>query len=89
MQEKKIDAMAEVKGVRCIPHIFGFGHILAANLHFIMASRCEWCEFPFIPEEYQILETPLTVEKGYVNTLEKPGLGVEINEKMFKENVIE
>ena len=26
LQLKKIDAMAEVKGVRCIPHIFGFGH---------------------------------------------------------------
>ncbi|MHA1291603.1 MAG: mandelate racemase/muconate lactonizing enzyme family protein [Promethearchaeota archaeon] len=26
LQMKKIDAMAEVKGVRCIPHIFGFGH---------------------------------------------------------------
>jgi L-alanine-DL-glutamate epimerase-like enolase superfamily enzyme len=26
LQLKKIDAMAEVRGVRCIPHIFGFGH---------------------------------------------------------------
>jgi len=26
LQLKKIDAMSEVKGVRCIPHIFGFGH---------------------------------------------------------------
>ena len=88
MQLKKIDAMAEVKGVRCIPHIFGFGHILAANLHFIMASRCEWCEFPFIPDEYQLLEEPIKTEKGFVKALEKPGLGVEINKKMFQENVI-
>lgn len=89
LQEKKIDAMAEVKGVRCIPHIFGFGHILASNLNFIMASRCEWCEFPFIPEEYQILEEPIKVEKGYVKALERPGLGVEINQEMFNANVIE
>ena len=88
LQLKKIDAMAEVKGVRCIPHIFGFGHILAANLHFIMASRCDWCEFPFIPDEYQILEEPIKVEKGIVSALEKPGLGVEINKQMFEENVI-
>ncbi len=88
LQMKKIDAMAEVKGVRCIPHIFGFGHILAANLHFIMSTRCDWCEFPFIPEEYQILEEPIKAEKGYVKALEKPGLGVEINQKMFEENVI-
>ena len=88
LQLKKIDAMAEVKGVRCIPHIFGFGHILAANLHFIMATRCEWCEFPFIPDEYQLLEEPIKAEKGFVKAIEKPGIGVEINKKMFEENVI-
>lgn len=88
LQMKKIDAMAEVKGVRCIPHTFGFGHTLAANLHFIMSTRCEWCEFPFIPYEYQILEEPIKAEKGIVKSLEKPGLGVELNKKMFEDNVI-
>ncbi|MFX1454141.1 MAG: mandelate racemase/muconate lactonizing enzyme family protein [Promethearchaeota archaeon] len=88
LQMKKIDAMAEVKGVRCIPHIFGFGHILAANLHFIMSTRCDWCEFPFIPEEYQLLEEPIRAEKGMVKALEKPGLGVEINQKMFETNIL-
>lgn len=88
LQMKKIDAMAEVKGVRCIPHIFGFGHILAANLHFIMSTRCEWCEFPFIPDEYQLLEEPIKAEKGIVKSLEKPGLGVKINKKMFEDNII-
>ncbi len=88
LQMKKIDAMAEVKGVRCIPHIFGFGHILAANLHFIMSTRCDWCEFPFIPEVYQLLEEPIKAENGIVKALEKPGLGVEINQKMFEENVL-
>ncbi len=89
LQLKKIDAMAEVKGVRCIPHIFGFGHILAANLHFIMASRCDWCEFPFIPDEYQLLEKPIKAENGFVRALDKPGLGVEINKEMFEKNIID
>lgn len=89
LQLKKIDAMAEVKGVRCIPHIFGFGHILAANLHFIMSTRCDWCEFPFIPDEYQLLEEPIQVEKGFVKAIEKPGLGVEINREMFDEHAKE
>jgi len=89
LQMKKIDAMAEVKGVQCIPHIFGFGHILAANLHLIMSTRCEWCEFPFIPDEYQLLEEPIRAENGIVKAIEKPGLGVEINKKMFEENVLE
>ena len=88
LQVKKIDAMAEVKGVACIPHIFGFGHILAANLHFIMASRCEWCEFPFFPEQFQMLEEPIRVEKGKLKALDKPGLGVEINKEMFEKNLL-
>jgi len=88
LQLKKIDAMAEVKGVQCIPHIFGFGHILLANLHFIMASRCEWCEFPFYPEEFQMLEEPIKCVKGKVQAIEKPGLGVEINKEMFEKNVL-
>jgi len=88
LQLKKIDAMAEVKGVQCIPHIFGFGHILAANLHFVMASRCEWCEFPFYPEEFQLLEEPIKANKGKVKALEKPGLGVEINKEMFEKSVL-
>jgi L-alanine-DL-glutamate epimerase-like enolase superfamily enzyme len=88
LQLKKIDAMAEVKGVQCIPHIFAFGHITAANLHFIMSTRCEWCEFPFIPDEYQILEEPIKCINGYVSALDKPGLGVEVNKTMLEENLI-
>ncbi|TFG21693.1 MAG: mandelate racemase/muconate lactonizing enzyme family protein [Promethearchaeota archaeon] len=85
---KKIDAMAEVKGVQCYPHIFGYGHILAANLHFIMASRCEYCEFPYYPDQFQMLEEPIKAERGYVKALEKPGLGVEINKEMFDKSKI-
>jgi D-galactarolactone cycloisomerase len=88
LQLKKIDAMAEVKNVRCIPHIFGFAHILAANLHFIMASRCDWCEYPFIPDEFQVLEDPIKCVDGKVKALEKPGLGVDINQKMFEDNIV-
>ena len=35
-----------------------------------------------------MLEEPIKVERGFVKALEKPGLGVEINGKMFEENVI-
>jgi len=84
MELKKIDAMAEVKGVRCIPHIFGYGHIMAPNIHFIMASRCEYCEFPIYPEDFQMLKEPIRAKNGWVHALEGPGLGVEISEEMFK-----
>jgi len=88
MELKKIDAMSEVRGVQCIPHIFGYGYILAANLHFIMASRCEYCEFPYYPEQFQMLEEPIRAEKGIVSALEKPGLGVEVNKEMLEQNKI-
>ena len=65
------------------------GHIGDTNLYFVMFMRYDWREFPFIPEGYQILEEPIKVEKGIVKALEKQGLGVEINKKMFEENVIE
>jgi len=88
LQLKKMDAMAEVKGVRLIPHTFGYGLQLAANLHFSLSSRCDWLEFPFYPEEFQVLEEPIKCDKGIVKALNKPGLGVEVNKKMLEENVI-
>jgi L-alanine-DL-glutamate epimerase-like enolase superfamily enzyme len=53
-----------------------------------MASRCEWCEFPFIPDEYQLLEEPIKCVKGKVKALDGPGLGVQINKQMFEENIL-
>ncbi len=88
LQLKKIDAMAEVKGVKCIPHVFGLGHQVAANMHFVMSTRCDWLEFPFWPEQYQILEEPIKIEKGFVKAIDKPGLGVEINKEMFEEHIV-
>ncbi len=76
---KKIEALALVRGVRVVPHIFGFGHIIAANLSFIMASATEWVEFPFYPEEFQLLEEPIRVKDGFVEAIDKPGLGVKVH----------
>ena len=53
-----------------------------------MASRCEWCEFPFYPEEFQLLEEPLRANKGKIKALEKPGLGIEIDKEMFEKSVL-
>lgn len=53
-----------------------------------MSTKCDWCEFPFIPDEYQLLEELIKAEKGWVLALDKPGLGVEINNKVFENNAI-
>ncbi len=81
---KKIDALAEVRGVSCIPHTWGYGHVMAANLHNIMASRCEYFEFPNYPANFQFLEEPIKAVDGFVPALERPGLGVEINQELFE-----
>lgn len=53
-----------------------------------MSTRCDWCEFPFIPDEYQLLEEPIKAEKGIVSAIDKPGLGVEVNKKMLEQNLV-
>ncbi|HME54837.1 MAG TPA: mandelate racemase/muconate lactonizing enzyme family protein [Candidatus Lokiarchaeia archaeon] len=78
-QMKKIEALATVRGIPVIPHIFGFGHQLAANLHFILASQSDWVEFAFAPEEFQLLEEPFHIKDGYLEAPDKPGLGVQLH----------
>jgi L-alanine-DL-glutamate epimerase-like enolase superfamily enzyme len=81
---KKIGTMADVWGMKCIPHIScgsvpAFG--LAANLHVI-------CSLPNSPMiEYDPYDTPIRreivteqirVERGLVKVPNKPGLGLEL-----------
>jgi len=80
LQVRKIAALAEAFGIRTIPHIFGFGLIMAANIHVIAANHTsEWMEYPFYPEEFYLLKTPIPVEDGYALVPREPGLGVELD----------
>ncbi|MEM3563986.1 MAG: mandelate racemase/muconate lactonizing enzyme family protein [Candidatus Jordarchaeaceae archaeon] len=80
LQVKKICALAEAFGVRAIPHIFGFGLIMAANIHVIASSyNSDWMEFPFYPDEFYLLKTPIKLENGYAVVPQEPGLGVELD----------
>jgi L-alanine-DL-glutamate epimerase-like enolase superfamily enzyme len=85
---RKIEALATVRGIPVIPHIFGYGHQFAANLHFILASRSPWVEFVFAPEEFQLLETPITIKNGCVQAPEGPGLGVKLNQESFEKYLV-
>ncbi|MHA1731135.1 MAG: mandelate racemase/muconate lactonizing enzyme family protein [Promethearchaeota archaeon] len=89
-QMKRIETLAEVRGVRLIPHIFGLGHVYAANLSHVLSSKnCDWMEFPFIPEEFQLLQEPVGIDsKGFVNAIEKPGLGVEFDPAAFEKYLV-
>jgi L-alanine-DL-glutamate epimerase-like enolase superfamily enzyme len=78
---RKIGGMAESMSVKCIPHIFGFGLIAAANLQMIGAlSNCEWMESPFFPREFYLTKQLMTPDKeGFVEIPQGPGLGVEVD----------
>lgn len=80
LQVKKICALAEAFGVRVIPHIFGFGLIMAANIHVIASNYAsDWMEYPFYPDEFYLLKTPIKLEDGYALVPQEPGLGVELD----------
>jgi L-alanine-DL-glutamate epimerase-like enolase superfamily enzyme len=80
LQVRKIAALAEAYGVRAIPHIFGFGLIMAANIHVIASSyNSDMMEYPFIPDEFTLLKKPIPLEDGYAIVPQEPGLGVELD----------
>jgi L-alanine-DL-glutamate epimerase-like enolase superfamily enzyme len=78
---RKIGGMAESVGVKCVPHIFGFGLIAAANLQMIGAlSNCEWMESPFFPREFYLTKQLMTPDReGFVEIPQGPGLGIELD----------
>lgn len=93
-QIRKVAAMAEIFGRRFVPHHGLSGLGLAAMLHVACSiAGPTWLELMYEPptrtiETYQqlggILQTPIQVDSdGEVRPPDRPGLGVEVNEKMI------
>ena len=85
---KRIGEMAEQRGKMLIPHCWGSGLSLAANLQMIGSlSNCPYVEFPcdppFTPDirDAILAETIEVGKDGHVLIPQKPGLGVEVNEE--------
>ncbi|MFN3383835.1 MAG: mandelate racemase/muconate lactonizing enzyme family protein [Archaeoglobaceae archaeon] len=81
LQCRKICALAEAYSVQSIPHIFGFGLVMAANLQVIASSyNSSYMEYPFYPsEEFYLIEKPIEVRDGFAIVPKEPGLGVKVN----------
>ena len=84
---KKIYDMAQMYGVRLIPHGFSTGILLAASVHFL-ASR-EYGTLMEFSESQSPLVTELVkgapmFKEGYVGVSDKPGLGIELNEEVVE-----
>lgn len=96
---KKIAALAESYGKLCIQHSArGLG--MAAPLQITGAiPNCPWIEIgtltpPTLPMTLweplnRLLTEPLTIEDGYVRVPQRPGLGIEFDEKALVKCAIE
>ena len=87
---KKIIALADVHGVRLVPHVWGTGVVLAASLHFhailppsppAHEAREPYIEFDRThnPFRQAILSQPIEHDKGYLDVPTGAGLGIDIN----------
>ncbi len=94
-QLHKIAAMAAAKGKKFMPHTWGNGIGLAANLQVAMsAANCPFFEYPYDPISLPVevnqwmLREPLRVDgEGYVAAPAGPGLGIELDEELIEKHV--
>jgi L-alanine-DL-glutamate epimerase-like enolase superfamily enzyme len=82
----RIAALAEVRGVRVIPHCWATDILVSATLHFLAtqpSARAPFLEFNVMdnPLRTRLLLEPLRPENGVVRVPQGPGLGIELNEE--------
>ncbi|MEE2901349.1 MAG: enolase C-terminal domain-like protein [Myxococcota bacterium] len=94
----KLMVTAKRQNIELSPSCYGDGVSLAANLHLATAwmnyadsSKEVWLEYPWEPPAMvpqfrdALLSSPLEIERdGSMKSLTKPGLGIEIDEKMLQ-----
>ena len=83
-EARKIAAMAETYSIAVAPHNPNGPVATVAALHFALATP-NWLIQESItndvPWRYDVIEPTLDVTDGYVAIPDKPGLGIDINEK--------
>ncbi|HEY5221992.1 MAG TPA: mandelate racemase/muconate lactonizing enzyme family protein [Microbacteriaceae bacterium] len=81
---QRVADLAEDAGVACVPHVWGSGVTLAANLHGALAHKhvqlFEYCTLPNPLREALLLE-PVTVTAGFIQAPTVPGLGVRLDQE--------
>jgi L-rhamnonate dehydratase len=87
----RIAAMARARGKRCVLHDWSTGIIKAASLHVLAAmDEAEYLEYCVQTTELnqRLVVEHFPVTDGFVEILQKPGLGVEIDEDVLKECLV-
>jgi len=80
----RIATHAEARGVRVIPHCWSTDILVAATLHVIATLRdCPYLEFNVMdnPLRTELTLEPIRPKNGIVGIPERPGLGIELDEK--------
>jgi L-alanine-DL-glutamate epimerase-like enolase superfamily enzyme len=91
-EARKICAMASASHLPCIPHIYGTGVALAANLHLITATpNALYAEYDTMinPLRNDLIGGALTPVKGYLRCPDGPGLGVRIDDEIMSRYLVE
>jgi D-galactarolactone cycloisomerase len=82
---KAVADMAAMHGLEFAPHTWSNGLGLAANLHLMAVTDCQWCEYPLEPPAWDsnardfFLSEPVEPSDGTIEPPDGPGLGVEID----------
>ena len=94
-----IAEMAELAGIRCIPHCWGGDILIAASIQLLsLLPDPHWG----LPTDTPLLEVdqtenpwrdglaikPLEFHDGFVTVSTKPGLGIEVNEEVVKKYAV-
>lgn len=86
---KRVGEMALEHNLVFTPHTWGNGIGLVANAHLVAgATGCPFLEFPYDPPEWDLdrrdymLTEPVRVDReGWIRLSDRPGLGIELDEK--------
>ncbi len=84
---RKVSAMAEDAGRRCVPHCFSTGINLTASLHWMASTPngdlVEYCLRPS-PLMRKLVKDLPPLENGRVPVPQGPGLGIELDEQIVQ-----
>jgi D-galactarolactone cycloisomerase len=96
-QLRKVAAMAEAAHLEFVPHTWGNGIGLLANLHLAASvPNCPFLEFPHDPpsgftleSRDQMLRQPLAIDsEGAVRVPDRPGFGFELDEERIARHTV-
>lgn len=85
---QRIADLASLRGVTVIPHCWSTDILVAATLHFIASlPECPYLEYCLIdnPIRREVTKEHIVPHNGQVAVPQKPGLGVELNEKTLED----